>query len=159
VKYNIGDVVKIVDAPDYNGDSLSYYDGLAFEIKNIALEGGIFCYKLNGFYRSVTEKEIEKLIFSCSEKFEKFNKEFSLVGNPIFYFSANKVVQDIVKYIVFTKDLEPVPIVTKDYMGTGSPDPFKYYTDELSALKALCFNMRNTISTLKSKIEGLSRLV
>jgi hypothetical protein len=89
VKYFVGDVIKLKDGLDYTGNSLSYQEGKIVEIMKIIKFNGNFLYEVRNFYRDVKEDEIEKLIYTNKEKWEKFIDKLNLIGTTVFVFEWN----------------------------------------------------------------------
>lgn len=78
-KFQIGDVVRLKDGIDYNGNSLSYQVGITTEILGYEKDR----YRVQNFYRVVEEDEIEKLVMTNAEKCEKYRGRLSLYNQIV----------------------------------------------------------------------------
>jgi len=130
MKYQIGDVVHLINGIDYNGDSLTYTDGVDTEILGYNKEH----YTIRNFWRPVTEEEIEKLVITNIEKCKQYEKELSFYNREVFIQIGSLTFEKVtIKYYSFEYH-------NFMYIDTCSDEPHhfrieKFWDTELAAYK------------------------
>lgn len=152
MKYSIGDVIKIVDGIDYNGDSSTYFPGEKYEISDYDGNGK---YLLIGFYRLVEESEIECLVIGVEEKCRKYKKELSMYNQSVFILSY----EDDFKFVLihhFSFERECFVYEWKDEMNwIHYLDISKYWKDELTAYRECYRELRERLNNIKNYVRNI----
>lgn len=140
MKFQIGDVVRLMDGIDYNGNSLTYSEGVNTEI--IGYEE--YQYRVRNFYRSVKEDEIQKLVMTNAEKCKRYGDKLSLYNQIVFIRTGSLTFEEVViRYYSFEYD-DFMYIENEQHFGTGRfwstlLDAYKEcYEEMVDKLQVIC---------------------
>lgn len=98
MKFQIGDVVRLIDGIDYNGNSLTYSVGFDTEIIGYEKDR----YYVRNFYRPVEEDEIQELVMTNAEKCKKYEDKLSLYGQIVFIRTGSLTFEKVmIRYYSF----------------------------------------------------------
>ena len=148
MKYQIGDIVHLIDGIDYNGDSLTYTDGVDTEILGYNKEHH---YTIRNFWRPVTEEEIEKLVITNAQKCEQYEKELSFYNREVFIQMGSSIFEKVtIQYYNFEYH-------NFMYIEIRSDEPHhfrigEFWDTELSAYKNYCKKLLQKIKDIQEVI-------
>lgn len=99
MKFQIGDVVHLIDGVDYDsGNSMSFVEGYDVEIIGYKEDK----YLIRDFYRPVEESEIERLVVSNSEKCVQYENELSLYNAIVYIKTGSLTFKEVtIRYYSF----------------------------------------------------------
>lgn len=115
MRFQIGDVVHLIDGIDYNGNSLTYTEGVNTEI--IGYEKDQYCVR--DFHRPVEGDEIQKLIMTNAEKCKKYENKLSLYNRIVFIKTGSLTFEKVtIQYYSFEYE-DFIYIENKYHLRTG----------------------------------------